>query len=47
MVGQVAIQHKLLALIYTLWKNDTEFIEGYKKEVASIKTTETTLDSSY
>lgn len=47
MVGQVAIQRKLLVLIYTLWKNDTEFIEGYKKEVASIKTTEATLDSSY
>lgn len=47
MVGQVAIQRKLLALIYTLWKNDTEYVEGYKKDVASIKTTEATLDSSY
>ena len=34
MIGQVAIQRKLLILIYTLWKNDTEFNENYKKEVA-------------
>ena len=34
MVGQVAIQRKLLVLIYTLWKNDTEFIENYKQKVA-------------
>lgn len=47
MVGQVAIQRKLLALIYTLWKNDTQYVEGYKKDVASIKTTKATLDSSY
>lgn len=31
MIGQVAIQRKLLILIYTLWKNNTEFITGYKK----------------
>lgn len=30
MIGQVAIQRKLLILLYTLWKNDTEFIENYK-----------------
>ncbi len=30
MIGQVAIQRKLLILIYTLWKNDTQFIENYK-----------------
>jgi transposase len=36
MIGQVAIQRKLLILIYTLWKNNTEFITGYKK-VASDK----------
>lgn len=47
MIGQVAIQRKLLALIYTLWKNDSEYIEGYKKEVASTKRIEATLDSSY
>ncbi|UMY65615.1 MULTISPECIES: IS110 family transposase [unclassified Flavobacterium] len=32
MIGQVAIQRKLLLLMYTLWKNDTVFIEGYKKD---------------
>lgn len=32
MIGQVAIQRKLLILIYTLWKNDCCFIEGYKKK---------------
>jgi len=47
MVGQVAIQRKLLALIYTLWKNDSQYIEGYKKEVAPAIKTEATLDSSY
>lgn len=31
MIGQVAIQRKLLILIYTLWKNETVFIENYKK----------------
>ena len=31
MIGQVAIQRKLLILIYTLWKNNKEFITGYKK----------------
>ncbi len=31
MIGQVAIQRKLLILIYTLWKNNTEYITGYKK----------------
>lgn len=31
MIGQVAIQRKLLILIYTLWKNDCCFIEGYRK----------------
>lgn len=31
MVGQVAIQRKLLVLIYTLWKNNTQYQEGYKK----------------
>lgn len=46
MVGLVAVQRKLLGLIYTLWKNNTIFIEEYQKEVASIKLTEATLDSS-
>lgn len=30
MIGQVAIQRKLLILMYTIWKNDTIFIENYK-----------------
>lgn len=34
MIGQVAIQRKLLILIYTLWKNDVEYIEDYQKKVA-------------
>ncbi|MEL7221306.1 MAG: IS110 family transposase [Bacteroidota bacterium] len=32
MIGQVAIQRKLLVLLYTLWKNDSTFIEGYQKK---------------
>lgn len=44
MIGQVAIQRKLLSLIFTLWKNNTEFIENYKKVVPT--NAETTLDSS-
>ena len=31
MIGIVAIQRKLLGLIYTLWKNDTVYIENYEK----------------
>jgi transposase len=38
MVGQVAIQRKLLLLIYTLWKNDTTFDPEYKKSSSSTKT---------
>ena len=36
MVGFVALQRKLLCLMFTLWKNNTEFIENYeaKKKVA-------------
>jgi transposase len=45
MIGQVAIQRKLLILIYTLWKNDTEFIENYKVGSPDQKT-EATQDSS-
>ena len=46
MVGQVALQRKLLALIYTLWMNDSEYIEGYKKEVAPASKAAATLDSA-
>lgn len=50
MVGQVAVQRKLLVLIYTLWKNDTEYIPGYaekkKKESSLTQKDKTTQDSS-
>ena len=32
MKAYVAVQRKLLVLIYTLWKNDVEYIPGYKKK---------------
>lgn len=32
MKAYVAVQRKLLLLIYTLWKNDVEYIPGYKKK---------------
>jgi len=38
MIGQVAIQRKLLILIYTLWKNDDVFIENYKVSSPGPKT---------
>ena len=44
MIGQVAIQRKLLVLVYTLWKTDSNYITGYN-EVASTKKAEATLDS--
>lgn len=37
MVGQVAIQRKLLLLIYTLWKNDTTYQIDYKKNSSKTK----------
>lgn len=43
MIGQVAIQRKLLLLTYTLWKNDTVYDPEYKK-VAPTKV-EATQDS--
>lgn len=45
MIGQVAIQRKLLILMYTLWRNDTEFIENYKISSPNQKI-EATQDSS-
>ena len=36
MIGQVAIQRKLLLLIYTLWKKDQVFIQDYKKIASNI-----------
>ena len=37
MIGQVAIQRKLLILIYTLWKNNCCYDENYKKASELIK----------
>ncbi len=30
LIAGTAIQRKLLSLIYTLWKNDTEFDDNYR-----------------
>lgn len=35
MVASVAVQRKLLGLIYTLWKNDTTYIENYQQKRAA------------
>jgi transposase len=35
MIAGTAIQRKLLGLIYTLWKNDTTFIDNYESKKAS------------
>ena len=45
MIGQVAIQRKLLTLTYTLWKNDIVFDPNYKQSSPDNKA-EATLDSS-
>ena len=34
LVAGTAVQRKLLGLIYTLWKNDTEYIENYEMKKA-------------
>lgn len=44
MIGLVAIQRKLLLLLYTLWKNDTAFVENYKKS-SSENVSEATQDN--
>lgn len=36
LIAGTAIQRKLLILIYTLWKNDTEFDDNYQSKVAKI-----------
>lgn len=46
MIGQVAIQRKLLLLLYTLWKKDQVFDENFGKKIASEITSEATLDST-
>lgn len=45
MVGQVAIQRKLLLLIYTLWKNNTTYVEGYNKKMTPNIKLEVTQDN--
>ena len=35
LIAGTAIQRKLLGLIYTLWKNDAEYIENYEMKKAS------------
>ena len=46
MVGQVAIQRKLLILMYTLWKNDTVYDGDYeKKKIAPQTSCEAMQDS--
>jgi len=36
MIGVVAIQRKLLGLMYTLWKNDTAYIENYQEVIVKV-----------
>lgn len=44
-IGLVAVQRKLLALIFTLWKNETEYDPEYKKvALAKAKTTQDSLE---
>ena len=38
LIAGTAIQRKLLGLIYTLWKNDTEYIENYQENKLILKT---------
>ena len=45
MKALVAVQRKLLVLMYTLWKTDNAYLEGYQKNVAPSKKSEATLDS--
>ena len=35
LISLTAVQRKLLGLIYTLWKNDSEYIENYQLKNAS------------
>lgn len=44
MIGQVAIQRKLLILIYTLWKKDEEYDSNFTKKSSSTENREATQD---
>lgn len=46
MVGQVALQRKLLALIYSLWKSGQEYDLDHQNKVAPTMIAEATLDNS-
>lgn len=46
MKGQVAVQRKLLLLIYTLWKSGQEYIPGYAKKKAAKANAPATQDST-
>ena len=35
MIAATAVQRKLLGLIYTLWKNDTNYVENYQQNRAA------------
>ena len=37
MIGQVAVQRKLLLLMYALWKKDEVYIPNYKNKTARTK----------
>lgn len=45
MIGVVAVQRKLLILIYTLWNKNEHYIDGYRTKVAS-ELAEATRDNS-
>jgi len=45
MIGVVAIQRKLLILIYTLWNKNEHYIDGHKIKVAPVQA-KATLDNS-
>ena len=46
MKAQVAIQRKLLILLYTLWKNGTQYEEGYYKNKVARAKAQATQDSA-
>ena len=46
MLALVAVQRKLLGLIYTLWKNDTEFIDNYEQIKAQKTMTSLDIEST-
>jgi transposase len=47
MIGQVAIQRKLLVLIYTLWKTNAEYMSGYHETKVAQQKSQATQDSIF